>query len=143
MSLMTRDIPDPIHATTNPFESCAPGHPALLSHRRRILHMHGQARLPELSAWAISDSEAGMPGTRLLVQRPRVKCGSTVVGGGLRSVGGACARLMMRRVGCARAPGLTSVHDPRVGPGAGDMMFDGVVPLGEALRPLGLSGPST
>src|SRR5450755_932940 len=50
MSLMTRDIPDPIHATTNPVESCAPGHPALLSHRRRILHMHGQARLPELSA---------------------------------------------------------------------------------------------
>ena len=23
------------------------------------------------------------------------------------------------------------------------MMFDGVIPLGEALRPLGLSGPST
>jgi hypothetical protein len=44
---------------------------------------------------------------------------------------------------CARAPGLTSVHDPRVGSGAGDEMFDGVIPLGEALRPLDLSRPST
>ena len=38
---------------------------------------------------------------------------------------------------CARAPSLISVHDPgcfRVG----DMMVDGVIPLGEALRPLGL-----
>ena len=38
---------------------------------------------------------------------------------------------------CARAPGLVSVHDSgwfRVG----DMMVDGVIPLGEALRPLGL-----
>ena len=58
-----------------------------------------------------------------------------------RLVGGACAWLVVL-VLCARAPGLTSVHDPgwlR----AGDMMFDGVIPLGEALRPLGLSGPST
>src|ERR687895_387718 len=46
------------------------------------------------------------------------------------------------RVVCARAPSLISVHGPG-GPGAGDMMVDGVVPLGEALRPLGLSGPST
>jgi hypothetical protein len=38
---------------------------------------------------------------------------------------------------------LTLVRDPRVGSGVGDMMFDGVIPLGEALRPLGLSGPST
>jgi len=60
----------------------------------------------------------------------------------LRVVGGACARLMGHAL-CARAPGLTSVRDPRVGSGAGDMMFDGVIPLGEALRPLGLSGPST
>ena len=44
---------------------------------------------------------------------------------------------------CARAPGLTLVHDPRVGSGAGDEMFDGVIPLGEALRPLDLSRPST
>src|SRR4051812_44313547 len=43
---------------------------------------------------------------------------------------------------CARAPSLTSVR----GPGwlrAGDMMCDGVIPLGEALRPLGLLRPST
>src|SRR5215212_7298987 len=42
---------------------------------------------------------------------------------------------------CARAPGLISVH----GPGwlrVGDMMVAGVIPQ-EALRPLGLSGPST
>ena len=58
-----------------------------------------------------------------------------------------CGGLVVRARGCwcgscARAPSLTSVHDPgwlR----AGDMMFDGVIPLGEALRPLGLSGPST
>ena len=39
------------------------------------------------------------------------------------------------RVVCARAPSLISVHDLgwlRVG----DMMVDGVIPLGEALRPL-------
>ena len=60
----------------------------------------------------------------------------------LRSVGGECARSMMG-VWCARAPSLTSVRDPRVGSVAGDMMCDGVIPLGEALRPLGLSGPST
>jgi hypothetical protein len=48
----------------------------------------------------------------------------------------------IERIVCARAPSLTSVHDPgwlRVG----DKMFDGVIPLGEALRPLDLSGPST
>ena len=55
-------------------------------------------------------------------------------------VGGACAWLVVRVV-CARAPGLISVRDPVLG--VGDMMFDGVIPLGEALRPLGLSGPST
>jgi len=44
---------------------------------------------------------------------------------------------------CARAPSLTSVRDPRVGSGVGDMMFDGVIPLVGALRPLGLSGPAT
>ena len=41
------------------------------------------------------------------------------------------------------SPSLTSVHDPRVGSEAGDVMFDGVIPLGRALRPLGLFGPST
>ncbi len=44
---------------------------------------------------------------------------------------------------CARAPSLTSAHDPRVGSGAGDKMLDGVIPLGEALRPLDLSRPFT
>jgi hypothetical protein len=73
---------------------------------------------------------------------PASSARSGVVRVELRSAGGACARLMVRVV-CARAPSLTSVHDPRVGSGAGDMMFDGVIPLGEALRPLGLSGPST
>ena len=52
-------------------------------------------------------------------------------------MGGACARLAVLVV-CARAPSLISVHDSgwfRVG----DMMVDGVViPLGGALRPLGL-----
>ena len=49
------------------------------------------------------------------------------------------SRRLVRGRCCARAPGLTSVHDPRVGSGAGDKMFDGVIPLGEALRPLNLS----
>ena len=56
--------------------------------------------------------------------------------------GDARARLVVRFV-CARAPSLTSVRDPRVGSGAGDMMVDGMVPLGEALRPLGLLRPTT
>ena len=50
--------------------------------------------------------------------------------------GGAWGRLAVRVV-CARAPGLISVHDPE-GVRVGDMMVDGVIPLGEALRPLGL-----
>ena len=69
---------------------------------------------------------------------------SGVVGVEPRWGGGAWARSRVRvRVLCARAPSLTSVHDRRVGSGVGDMMCDGVIPLGEALRPLGLSGPST
>jgi hypothetical protein len=67
-------------------------------------------------------------------------------GGGLssaamgNSAGGPWACWIRR---CARAPGLTSVRDPRVGSGVGDEMFDGVIPLGEALRPLDLSRRST
>ena len=60
---------------------------------------------------------------------PRQAQGPGVVGAELRLAGGECARLMVR-VLCARAPSLTSVRDPRVGSGAGDMMFDGVTPLG-------------
>jgi len=52
--------------------------------------------------------------------------------------GGACARLKELR-GCARAASLISVRGPL---GAGDMMGDGVISPG-AMRPLGLSGPST
>ena len=73
---------------------------------------------------------------------PRQALGSAIVRVELRFGGGACARSVVRCL-CARAPSLTSVHDPRVGSGAGDMMFDGVIPLVQALRPLGLSGPST
>ena len=61
-------------------------------------------------------------------------------GPGLSRSGGAWACWIWR---CARAPGLTSVHDPRVSSGAGDEMFDEVIPLGEALRPLDLSRRST
>jgi hypothetical protein len=38
---------------------------------------------------------------------------------------------------CARAPSLTLASDPGL-LRAGDKMLDGVIPLGEALRPLGL-----
>ena len=79
----------------------------------------------------------------LLVQGPVSSAGSGLSGSMLRvGLGGACGRLLVRVV-CARAPSLTSVRNPRVGSGAGDMMCDGVIPLGEALRPLDLSGPST
>jgi hypothetical protein len=55
--------------------------------------------------------------------------------------GGACARLAVC-MRCARAPSRISVHDRAVRP-AGDMMVDGVIPLGEAVRPLGRWRPST
>ena len=48
----------------------------------------------------------------------------------------------IERIVCARAPSLTSVLVPGLAPG-GDKMFDGVIPLGEALRPLSLSRRST
>ena len=51
-------------------------------------------------------------------------------------VGGLWARLVGSGV-CARAPSLISVRDPEFLQ-VGDMMVDGVIPLGEALRPLGL-----
>ena len=57
------------------------------------------------------------------------------------SAGGACARLSVW-VRCARTPSRISVHDRAVRP-AGDMMVDGVISLGEALRPLGRWRPST
>jgi hypothetical protein len=51
-------------------------------------------------------------------------------------VGGLWARLVGSGV-CARAPSLILVRGP-VWLRVGDMMVDGVIPLGEALRPLGL-----
>src|SRR5436309_12677982 len=84
-----------------------------------------------------------MPTPPYLCTDPASSAGSGVVGDELPvGVGGAFARSRGHAL-CARAPSLTSVRDPRVGSGAGDMMFDGVIPFGEALRPLGLSGPST
>src|SRR3954451_1627899 len=78
---------------------------------------------PYLCQGPVSSAASGLSGLEVLVG------------------GGACARLLVWIV-CARAPSLTWVRDPgwlR----AGDMMCDGVIPLGEALRPLGLSRPST
>ena len=77
-------------------------------------------------------------------------CWLSAGGGALSPLGrpgGPSAKRLTGAVGalsdgaCARAPGLISVH----GPGwlrVGDMMVAGVIPQ-EALRPLGLSGPST
>ena len=72
----------------------------------------------------------------LSVQGPAVKGGSGLMGEyvGSSGVGGLRAWLMGGLV-CARAPSLISVR----GPGlfrVGDMMVDGVIPLGGALRPL-------
>jgi hypothetical protein len=75
------------------------------------------------------DAGAPLPTAAYLSGGGVVKCPRVDLGGGPW----AC---WIRR--CARAPGLTSVRDPgwfRVG----DKMFDGVIPLGEALRPLNLS----
>jgi hypothetical protein len=68
------------------------------------------------------------------------KAQATYVGKGRRESGGPWAR-WSGRVRCVRAPGLVSVRDPvcRVG----DVMVDGVVPRGDALRPLGRCRPST
>jgi len=58
-------------------------------------------------------------------------------------------RLRGRCVGVFGGTGLRAgarpYFGPRLGVGSrvGDKMFDGVIPLGEALRPLDLSGPST
>jgi hypothetical protein len=85
-------------------------------------------------AWA--QSHALIPRTALPLTYPGGPCQAFMEAGG-----GPWACWMQRR--CARAPRLTSVRDPRVGSGAGDKMFDGVIPLGEALRPLNLSRRST
>ena len=70
------------------------------------------------------------------MQGPGVKGGAGLGGWDWVAFGGAWGRLAVRVV-CARAPSLISVHDPE-GVRVGDMMVDGVIPLGEALRPLGL-----
>ena len=111
---------------------------------RRILSQVGSRGVTarELVGWGLASCALVGLVTSLLVRGPASSAGSGVVGLNCRSTGGACARSREHAL-CARAPSLTSVRDPRVGCGAGDMMFDRVIPLGEALRPLGLSGPST
>ena len=58
-----------------------------------------------------------------------------------RSGGGALSFAARPDGMCAWTPRLISVRDPTLW--VGDMMVDGVIPLGEALRPLSLSGPFT
>src|SRR4051794_2592665 len=72
-------------------------------------------------------------GCSLSVQALGVKRGLGV-GWERRGVGGARVSWIVRSW-CAQTASLISVHDPAVRR-AGDMMVDGVVPLGEALRPL-------
>ena len=101
-----------------------------------LLCFDGAARLPVLG-WSPS---------RPLVVRicaARLRQALDLLGLGLAAVaaGGACARLTVW-VRCARTPSRISVHDRAVRP-AGDMMVDGVIPLGGALRPLGRWRPST
>jgi hypothetical protein len=77
---------------------------------------------------------------RICAARPRQAF--DLLGWGSQGVGrGACARLTVW-VRCARTPSRIWVHDRAVRP-AGDMMVDGVIPLGGALRPLGRWRPST
>ena len=67
--------------------------------------------------------------TTYLCRDPASSASSAVIGcDGWRGGGGACARLAVRVV-CARAPSLISVRDPEW-LRAGDMMVDGVIPLG-------------
>jgi hypothetical protein len=93
------------------------------------------ARAPRLTYPAVGLSRP--PIVRRVVKASMVR---RVVKASHGSTGGPWA-CWLRQL-CARAPGLTSVR----GPGfwwAGDEMFDGVIPLGEALRPLDLSRRST
>lgn len=72
----------------------------------------------------------------LLIRRWPVKCLGGLARGAAYPAGG--GRVFVRVWFCAQAPGLTLVLDPgwlRIG----DEMFDGVIPRGEALRPLDLS----
>jgi hypothetical protein len=78
---------------------------------------------------------------RICATRPRQALDLRGCGRSRRVGRGACARLTVW-VRCARTPSRISVHDRAVRP-AGDMMVDGVIPLGEALRPLGRWRPST
>jgi len=56
---------------------------------------------------------------------------------GSSALGGGAWAWLVVVVGCARALSLISVLDPGL-PWVGDMMVGGMVPLGYALRPLGL-----
>ena len=104
-----------------------PRHPRTTS-RRRIRARSDQSRFHERPVVSPAPRPQG-PASPYLCRDLASSAGSGVVGVELRLAGGACARLVGRVV-CARAPSLTSVRDPRVGSGAGDMMFDGVIPLG-------------
>ena len=70
------------------------------------------------------------------MQGPAVKAGSGLKGGTPVVLVG-CGRGGWGSGVCARAPSLILVRDPGLSR-VGDMMVDGVIPLGEALRPLGL-----
>ena len=142
------DFPDGLHASTS--ARVTPLHPpgnSEVSRRHPRGHEgragHRRRREPRVSppaglAAAPTARRSGRPvrAPCLLIRPADVNCRSRSIalGGERGRVGIWC---------CARAPGLTLVRDPRVGSGAGDEMFDGVIPLGEALRPLDLSRPST
>ena len=97
-------------------------------------------RLDELTKRTPADiSQSGRMPRSLSVQgsrrKPRGLTGLMSVDG-CRVAGGAWARSVVLMV-CARALSLISVLDPGL-LWVGDMMVGGVIPLGEALRPLGL-----
>ena len=127
-----------------PAASGAPAsRPRPYTQSRRLARARPQSAPPaNAAARSPCDSTLPSPGVAasicccLLVRRRGVKRRS----GRRFPAGGAWAR-WIERIVCARAPSLTLVHDPAV-QRVGDEMFDGVIPLGEALRPLDLSGPS-
>jgi len=83
----------------------------------------------------------GLLGIAYLCRDRRVKHAIRLSDCSLSAAGGALSFAARPDGMCAWTPRLISVRDPTLW--VGDMMVEGVIPLGEALRPLGLSGPST
>jgi hypothetical protein len=96
----------------------------------RTEHQRQLCPPPPRTSWTPADTACwGRCHAPYLCRDRASSAASAIIGcNGLTGPGGACARLAVRVV-CARAPSLISVRDPEW-LRAGDMMVDGVIPLG-------------